>query len=217
MKKLLLALIGTLALTVACFASSGALALDVDRDFELVNPPQPTEVNGKVEVIEFFSYACPHCADFDPVLAKWVKGLPKTVVFRRVPVVFRPQWEAPALLYLTLEAMGEADRLHSSAFAAVQGQRLLTEPAVTAWAKSQGVDAKKFSDVYHSFTVQSKMQRSKQMVGAYGVRGVPTLVVGGKYRNASRDDDHPNAAVPDHEGLLKVVDGLIAKVRSEQK
>ncbi|OHC70954.1 MAG: hypothetical protein A2045_16335 [Rhodocyclales bacterium GWA2_65_20] len=208
--KLLLAAFAALACLV--FAGLGqAQDLRPGRDYDVLATPQPTDAAGKVEVIEFFSYLCPHCAQFEPVLSRWTKALPKDVAFRRVPVIFRPQWEAPAKLYFTLEAMNELDRLHVAAFSAVhEGHVDLTnEAAVTDWAARNGIDRKKFSDVYGSFALQSKALRAKQMQGAYAIPGVPALVVGGKYRTP---DNFPGS----QGDLLKIVDALIVKARSEQ-
>lgn len=187
-----------------------AAELKEGRDYDLVNPIQATE-KGRVEVIEFFSYMCPHCDHFDPTLSKWLKTLPKDVVFHRVPVIFRPQWEAPAKLYYTLEAMGELDRLHAAAFSAIHRENtdLMSDAGVANWAAKKGLDRKKFSDTYNSFTVQSKAQGSKQKQGAYGIQGVPMLVVAGKYRT-------PDNYSGSFDDLLKLIDNLIAKSRAEQ-
>jgi thiol:disulfide interchange protein DsbA len=207
----------TLLLSLGLAAGAGAANLKPGHDYELVSPPQPTSAKGKVEVIEFFSYACPHCAHFEPLLEPWVKKLPKDVVFRRIPVIFRPQWKPLARLYLTLEAMGEADRLQTAAFDAVQNHNVLTDEAITAWAKSQGVDEKRFVDMYRSFSVESQLARSQEQLAGYGVRGVPTLIVAGKYRNPSRDEMNPDAPILSPEEILKLTDALIVKARAEQK
>jgi thiol:disulfide interchange protein DsbA len=209
MKSALKSLIGIVALLLACLGSGTALALQEGQDYELINPPQTTE-KGKVEVIEFFSYMCPHCDHFDPVLNAWLKTLPKDVVFRRVPVIFRPQWEAPARLYYTLEAMGELDRLHGAAFTAIhrEGVNLMTEAGVTDWAVKKGLDRKKFSDTFNSFTVLSKTTASKQKQGAYGIPGVPAMVVAGRYRT-------PDNFSGGNDAMLKIVDELIARSRNE--
>src|SRR5262245_11809617 len=81
-----------------------------DKDYKLIDPPQKTESGKKVEVVEFFSYACPHCGEFEPTLQNWVKRKPKDVVYKNVPMVFRESWKAPAKLYYTLEAMGLVDQ-----------------------------------------------------------------------------------------------------------
>lgn len=190
--------------------STGASELKQGKDFELINPAQPTE-KGKVEVIEFFSYMCPHCDHIDPLVNKWSKTLAKDVVFQRVPVVFRPQWEAPARLYYTLDALGELEKFHPAAFAAIHRENtdLMKEAGVIDWAVKKGLDRKKFSDTYNSFAVQSKAQGSKQKQGAYGIPGVPAFVVAGKYRT-------PENFTGGFDELLKLVDGLIAKARAEQ-
>lgn len=193
---------------LAC-AQSG---LREGRDYTVLNPPQATEP-GKIEVIEFFSYMCPHCAHFDPVLAPWVKALPKDVVFKRVPVVFRPQWEAPARLYYTLESLNELDRLHGAVFNAihVDGSVLTTDDGVGEWVAKKGLDRKKFADVYGSFALQSKVQRAKQMTAGYAISSVPSIVVAGKYKAPTEN------FAGDHADLLKIMDGLIAKARAERK
>jgi thiol:disulfide interchange protein DsbA len=206
----------TLLLALGFAAGAGAANLRPGHDYELVTPPQPTLGKGKIEVIEFFSYACPHCAHFEPLLESWVKRLPKDVVFRRVPVIFRPQWRPLAQLYLTLDAMGEVGRLQRDAFDAVQNRAVLSDSAIRRWVDSQGVDVKKFDDMYRSFTVESKLARLPEMVTAYGIRGVPALVVAGKYRNPSRDEMNPDAPNLSPEEILRLTDELIAKARAEQ-
>lgn len=203
-------LIAAAGLALAFVAGSAYAELKQGRDYDLVNPPQATE-KGKIEVIEFFSYMCPHCDHIDPVVSQWQKTLAKDVVFHRVPVVFRPQWEAPARLYYTLEAMGELDKLHTAAFAAVHRENtdLMNEAGVTNWAVKKGLDRKKFSDTFNSFSVSSKTQGSKQKQGAYGISGVPAFVVAGKYRN-------PENYSGGYDGLMKLVDELIVKSRAEQ-
>lgn len=193
------------------FATGGANAqLKQGKDFDLINPPQPSE-KGKIEVIEFFSYMCPHCDHIDPFVNKWSKTLSKDVSFQRFPVVFRPQWEAPAKLYYTLDALGELEKLHPAAFAAIHREKadLQKEAGVINWAVSKGLDRKKFTDTYNSFAVQSKAQGGKQKQGGYGIPGVPAFVVAGKYRTP---DNFPG----DFDALLKLVDGLVAKARAEQ-
>ena len=190
--------------------TAGSAELKQGKDYDVINPPQPTE-KGKIEVIEFFSYMCPHCDHIDPVVNKWTKTLSKDVVFQRVPVIFRPQWEAPARLYYTLDALGELEKLHPAAFTAVHRERadLMNEAGVTNWAVKNGLDRKKFADTYNSFAVQSKAQGSKQKQGAYGIPGVPSFVVAGKYRT-------PDNFAGGFDELLKLVDGLVTKARAEQ-
>ena len=202
--------IAVLCLLLASAGSALAAELAAGKDYELVNPPQPTE-KAKVEVVEFFSYMCPHCDHIDPFVGKWAKTLARDVAFARVPVIYRPQWEAPAKLYYTLEALGESERLHPSVFTAIHRQNadLSTEAGVGNWAVSKGIDRQKFSDAYKSFSVHSGAQRSKQRQAAYGIQGVPAFVVAGKYRTP---DDFRGS----FDELLALVDKLIVKARAEQ-
>lgn len=154
-----------------------------DKDYKLINPPQKTDAAGKIEVVEFFSYACPHCADFEPFLQDWVKRKPKDVAFRSVPLVFRESWKPLAKLYYTLEAMGGLDRHHQAVFDAIhkQNQSLFTDQAVIDWAVKQGLDKGKFEQTYNSFGIDAKVQRAMAMGKAYGVQFTPAMAVNGKY------------------------------------
>lgn len=138
---------------------------------------------GKIEVVEFFSYACPHCNAFEPALEAWVAKLPPDVVFRRVPVAFRPTWVPLQKLYLTLEALGQANALQAKVFDAVHKQHLqLDQPDVAAdWVAKNGVDAAKFKAIYNSFGMQSKIAAANHLAEQYKIDGVPTLGIHGQY------------------------------------
>lgn len=180
------------------------------RDYTLISPPQPTETGKNIEVVEAFSYLCPHCFNLDPVLAQWVKRLPKDVTFRRMPVAFRDSWVPLAKAYFAAEALGVTDKLHGEIFNAlhVQNLRLTDERILLDWVAKQGVDRQRFADAYASFAVQSKVQRAQQMTRAYGVEGVPALIVDGKYLAS---------VTGTQEEMLKVVDQLIARVRHHER
>jgi thiol:disulfide interchange protein DsbA len=154
-----------------------------DKEYKVINPPQKTESGKQIEVTEFFSYACPHCADFEPFLQDWVKRKPKDVAFRMVPVVFRDSWKPLAKLFYTLEAMGALERHHMAVFDAIhkQNQALFTDQAVIDWAAKQGLDKNRFAQTYNSFGVDAKVQRSVAMGRAYGVQFTPSMAVNGKY------------------------------------
>jgi thiol:disulfide interchange protein DsbA len=139
---------------------------------------------GKIEVIEFFWYSCPHCNAFEPKLTGWLKTrLPPDVVFHRVPVAFRDDFVPQQRLYYTLEAMGKVDELHGKVFAEVHQNRQPTnrEDQIVAFAEKNGLDKAKFKELYNSFTVQTKARRAKQLQDAYEVAGVPALGVAGRY------------------------------------
>jgi thiol:disulfide interchange protein DsbA len=138
---------------------------------------------GKVELIEFFWYSCPHCYAFEPALEAWIKAAPKDVAVKRVPVGFREDFGPQQRLYYTLEALNQLDELHGKFFRAVHAERLplTTDEAIIAWAEKQGLDKAKFTEVYRSFTVASKVRRAIQLQDAYKVEGVPALGIAGRY------------------------------------
>jgi thiol:disulfide interchange protein DsbA len=153
-------------------------------EYREFSKPQPTDIAGKIEVIEFFSYLCPHCYNFEPVLEPWVKKLPKDTQFRRVPAMFNDDYAQGARGYYALEAIGEEQRLHKALFDAVhKGSRLrvANEAALTEWLGKQGVDTKQFAAAYRSFSVEAKLKRATQIAQAYKIDGVPSMAVNGKY------------------------------------
>ena len=127
---------------------------------------------GKIEVIEFFWYSCPHCNAFEPALDAWVKRAPKDVVVKRVPVAFRDDFGPQQRLYFALEAMGLVDKLHAKVFYAihVERQRLDQPEAIFEWIAKQGVDKAKFTDQFNSFSAASKVKRAVQLRTACRLR-----------------------------------------------
>jgi len=208
---MLLRRILTLALATLGLAAGAAHAqLRLGQDYTVLNPPQTTEGGGKIEVIEFFSYACGHCYKLEPFLASWAKKLPADVTFKRVPGAGSQAWAQLALLYYSLEAMGKLDPLHEKAFDAIHQQKVnLTNPKIRGeWIVKQGLDAAQYSGVEKSFTVQSKLSRAVQLQGAYKVDGVPMLIVNGKYVTSTGHAGGPEKVVP-------VVEQLIAMARKD--
>jgi thiol:disulfide interchange protein DsbA len=176
-----------------------------------LNPPQPVDAKGKIEVLEFFWYGCPHCYTLEPHIEAWMKRLPPDVEFRRVPAVFNQRWGHDAAIYYTLEALGLVEKLHRPLFDAIHKQNLRTdsEPALSEWLQKHGVDPKKFMDTMKSFGVQSKTRRAVQQTIAYKIDGTPAMAVAGRYTVGAGQGGG-------QEGMLKTVDGLVAKVRKEK-
>ncbi len=149
-----------------------------------VSPPAPVAAPaGKVEVVEFFSYGCPHCFALEPAVESWAKQLPAYVSFRRVPVGFNALYETYQKIYFSLEAMGQVDAMQRKVFEAihVQRQRLDKEADIVAFMKANGIDGAKFAEHFKSFSVQTKQRQAKQLADAYKIEGVPTLGVQGQY------------------------------------
>lgn len=201
------------ALALLAGPAGRAFAQRAAQGFQVLEPAVPTTAKGKIEVVEFFHYGCPHCRDFDPLLEQWIKRLPEDVSFVRVPAIWgNPQLQGLARLYYTFEVTGQVAKLHEPVFEAVQDSKepLHTEDGVRDWVGKRGVDVKAFMDAYKSFGVQSMVQRADQMARAYKIQGVPTMAVDGRFLTAA-------SMTGSHEGTLKQVDQLLARVRSEPR
>lgn len=175
-----------------------------------VPQPQPAEDPRKIEILEAFSYACPHCFDLEPEIAQWARKLPKDAVFRRLPVVGKGPWLPLAKLYFALQITGDLERLHGDVFNAihVQDVRLADEKVMADWVAQHGVDPKKFKDAYNSFTLQTEVARSRRLAEVNGITSVPTLVVGGKYLTDA-------SMAGGQQAMLGVAEYLIQLVRQE--
>jgi protein dithiol oxidoreductase (disulfide-forming) len=179
------------------------------KDFVRLPAPAPVAAPaGKIEVVEFFSYGCPHCYSFEPLLEPWVKKLPADVAFRRVPAAFNASWEGLAKIFYALEASDQLEAMHKRVFAAihVQRQKLDKESDIAAFVKSAGGDDAKFLDAYKSFGVATKLRQGKQLAEAYKIDGVPTLGIHGRWFTAG-------SLAGTHERALAVADQLIARAR----
>ncbi|NJD36510.1 MAG: thiol:disulfide interchange protein DsbA/DsbL [Betaproteobacteria bacterium] len=192
-----------------CLAfAAGAAELKEDQDFRAIDPPLAAPKD-RIEVTEFFWYGCPHCFDFEPVLAAWVRKLPANVSFRRVPAVTaNNRWVPAAQLYYTLEVMNLVEKLHRDVFNAihVDRQRLDDEKVLLEWVAKKGVDSKKFSEAWSSSGVQGRIQQVRELVPAAGLTGVPAVMVQGRYLVLPQGS---------HEDMLAIVDRLVARVRTE--
>jgi len=163
---------------------------------------------GKIEVVEFFWYNCPHCNAFEPTFAAWSKRAPKDVVIRRVPIAFRSDFGPQQRLYYTLEALGLVETLHAKVFHAihVERKRLDQPDAIIDWVVKQGVDKAKFVDQFNSFSTASKATRATQLMNGYKVEGVPAMGVAGRFYT-----DGTMAKGMEH--VLQVVEYLVGEVR----
>ena len=138
---------------------------------------------GQIEVVEFFSYGCSHCKNFEPMFSAWKKAAPKDVVVRRIHVGFQPSFEPLQRIFYALEAMGQVDAVHAKVFDALQTKRIrLDQPQVLfPWIAEQGLDRAKFEAAYRSFGVASQLRRAAQLQEAYAVEGTPALGIAGRY------------------------------------
>ncbi|SAH85395.1 thiol:disulfide interchange protein DsbA precursor [Bordetella ansorpii] len=177
--------------------------------YKVLNPALPSDTPGKIEVVEYFAYTCPHCAAMEPMVEEWAKKAPQDVVVKQVPIAFNAGMKPLQQLYYTLQAMDRAD-LHPKVFNAihVEKKRLFTKSAIAEWVASQGVDRAKFESVFDSFSVTSQVQRADQLSQASQIDGTPSFTVGGKFLTS------PVMAGNSYEGALKEVDKLIPLARA---
>jgi thiol:disulfide interchange protein DsbA len=177
-------LAGLIALQAPAIALAQFKKPVAGTDYQVLDARAPVEAPaGKIEVVEFFWYNCPHCNAFEPTLADWVKNLPKDVAFRRVPVAFNDSFVPQQKMFYTLESMGLLPKLHAKVFAAIHVEKinLAKGEAIVEWLGKNGVDQAKFLKEYNSFGVVTKAQKGSQLQNAYKVEGVPALGVGGQF------------------------------------
>ena len=178
------------------------------KDYVKLNQPVTVPGGGKVDVVEFFWYGCPHCNTFEPMLDGWIKKLPADVAFRRAHVSFTAQHETHAKIFYALEASGQFDALHRKVFAEIhqQRKRLDKEAEIVAFVAAAGGDAAKFSDAFNSFGVATKVRQGKQLSDAYKIDGVPAIGVAGRWFTS------PSMA-GGYDKVLVVTESLIQRAR----
>src|SRR5688572_10390957 len=190
--------------------SSGSLASVVEgKDYTVLREAQPVESKGKIEVVEIFSFACPHCSEMYPRITAWAGKLPADVVLRKIPAGFRnPGWIPLARAYYALESTGDAKRLEGPFFEAIHREHLplIDEKAITDWVVKQGVDRAKFSAAWNSFGVNTRMNQNERHMVGYEVSGVPMIVVDGRYVVTGAS----------YEQMLANAGELVNKIRSER-
>lgn len=174
--------------------------------YQTLSSAQPTQDKAKVEVIEFFWYGCPHCYVFEPLLTQWLKTLPKNVTFIRQPATFWPGSEQHAKAYFIAEALNVVDKVHADLFDAIQNkkQKLDGEEELAKFFVAHGVKETAFRDAYKSFGIDTKVRQAKTLPPRYGITGVPTMVVNGKYVTSG-------TLAGSHENMIKILNQLIAQ------
>ena len=175
-----------------------------EQGYEPLTPAQPTQSADKVEIIEFFWYGCPHCYAFEPLIDKWSKSLPKNVEFIRQPAVFNEVWAKHAKAYYVAESLGIVEKVHADLFDAIQYKKepLDTEASLAQFFAAHGVSDAQFKEAYSSFGVDSKVRQAPVIAAKYGITGVPTVIINGKYKT--------NGTVAgSHEKMIEVMNTLI--------
>lgn len=192
-------------------AGAAQAALKEGKDYTRMATPRAVEVPGKLEVIEFFWYGCPHCYTIEPFVDAWAKKLPADVNFRRIHVMWpgRPDIEAHAKLFVALQAMGQDAKYQRVVMDAVQRDRveLRKEGPLNDWLKKQGIDQAKFKTGYSGFSSGVALKRLEQLTKDYAVDGVPQFIVNGKYVTS------PAMLGKEDGTITQAVDELLAQER----
>jgi thiol:disulfide interchange protein DsbA len=202
--------LGLLALVLAALPVA-AQQVRRDVDYRIIPQPQPVQTGERIEVIDFFFYACPYCNELAPHLERWVKRKPADVVFRRMPVVRHDTWVPLAKTYFALEAMGEAERLHAAVYRSyhVEDLYMSQEKVIAEWAAKQGLDSEKFMSIYRSDEVRQKVEMARKMTRDYDIQGTPSVVVDGKFLTSS-------SMTPGVPQVIPVIDGLVRLSRQQR-
>jgi thiol:disulfide interchange protein DsbA len=196
----------------AVCASAQAQQPVAGRDYQELSPPRAVSTGERIEVIEFFYYGCPVCYESQPHIAKWLAQAGPAVAMVRVPVVFTDSSESFARTFFTLAAMKEIARLHWPIYDNhhFDGKQLNEEKNIVAWVAGNGVDAKRFEELWNSAEIKAKVQASKQALELYGVKGVPTFVVDGKYLTSAR-------MAGGVKEVMRVVEALVERAAAERR
>lgn len=179
---------------------------DWGEGWDPVDPPVATTApEGKVEVIEFFWYGCPHCFHLEPELGAWLKKKPDNVVFTRVPLPLNPNWTVHAYFYYAAEVLGVADQLHGPLFEAIQEKKrkLFDKQSLIDFAVEQGIDREKFTAAWDSFGVYAKVLQARKLGQRYGIDGVPAVGIDGRYRTSA-------SLAGSYKKMFEIIDRLVA-------
>ncbi len=172
-------------------------------------PEQPGGEGDRVQVVEFFWYACPHCYQLEPHLNKWLEKKPDNVDYVSIPAMFnRPNVIMHAKTFYALKLMGLAEQLHDKIFSAIHtdNMKLNTQEEMESFLASQDVDIEAYRKAMKSFAVQTQARRAAVLAERFDIRGVPAIVVDGKYRTGGLEGNL----------MMQVTDYLIDRAREEK-
>jgi len=191
-------------------AGSAVQQFNEGLQYQRIDPPAPlTDHKDRVEVVEMFLYACPHCYELDSKIRQWLKGK-QYVDFHRIPAIVGPTWADQARAFYIAEALGKPEQFHKALFNAIHedGKQIYNEYAVVEFFTSQGVDRQKVIDLYRSPEVAASVNEARVKTVKYGLRGVPAVIVNGKFKTAPY-------FVRNQEEMLEVLDSLLEQERAQ--
>ena len=203
-------LAAVLSLMTGAFIAAQPAQAAAGEPYRELATPQPTMSPGKIEVLEFFSYGCPHCNEFYPLLNAWLAKQPKDIVLRREAVSLgHAAWVNLARAYYALKTTGDLPKLDGALFHALHDEQLplADEQSLADWVGKKGGDAAKFTAAYTSFGVNNQTVQSDAMVATYTIEGIPALIIDGRYLVLGDT----------HEEMLANADKAIAVARAARK
>lgn len=199
----------TLLLFAGLFlATAQAAEFTEGKDYTRLSSAQPTTTQDRIEVVELFWYGCPHCYRLEPHIEEWLETRPDDVAFVRMPAVLSPRWELLARAWYTADLLGVTEQIHKPLFNAIHAdrQRITSVDQLRDFFVEQGVSGEDFDSTFHSFGVAAKINRAREMTRRYQVRGVPALIINGKYRTSASE-------AGSHAAMIEVTNHLIEQER----
>jgi thiol:disulfide interchange protein DsbA len=192
------------------FVACGADLME-EVDYRVI-PKQQLSDTERIEVVYFFYYGCTWCYQFEPYVADWLKNKPTDVSFRRVPALRSSKWVTLTRTFYTYEALDLLPRLHAPTFRAFHKDdvNLESEGTLFDWVAKQGVDRKRFEEVFQSDAVTARVMTSRALTNAFQVESTPSVAVDGRYLTSS-------GMTGGVAQLIAVVEELIKMVREERR
>ena len=213
MRSLIL-IAGLFAGSTAFGADTGAPKWVAGKSYILVDPPQPTGTGNKIEVLEVFSYACPHCAHFQPYTEKLKASLPANAQFRLMAADFQPLWVVFARGFDVANGLGLVDKTHQAMFDAIyrDHQPMTTLDQIAGFYAAHGADKATFLSTAESFVIEGDLAHAHQMEINYGIDSTPTLIVNGKYRIVANSEEKIG-----FDEMVEIAQYLVAKEAARKK
>ena len=199
-----------LGLSLVSGNAAAQMAFVEGTDYKAISPPVETTDPGKVVVTEVFWYGCPHCFRFEPYIRRWSSNLPDGVVFERLPSSLNPPWVVHARAFYAFKMTGMLDEVHSDFFDAIHldRQRLFDLDSIAAWVAAKGLDEKAFREAFASFAVETQLRKNAIKEKRYGHRGVPAVIVNGKYLVSA-------SLAGSNERMIEIINFLVDREREQ--
>lgn len=179
---------------------------DITGLYKELPTPQPTRTGDKIEVLEVFWYACPHCYHFEPVIDKWLEEKADYIEFVRMPGILGKNWLPHAKAFYVAEKIGILDIIHKPLFDAIHKnkRKIFDKKSLKAFFSEHGVSGNEFDQLYNSKEVEEKAGRAFTTGQSYMLTGVPAIIINGKYRTST-------SVAGDFDKIIDVINTLAAK------